>query len=107
MYELLLEYSAHVRVIPARGPGNPYMEALFQHEIPELQEYAPYVRLAAPRVQEYVPYVRLTPRACWNTAPMYDPPPARAGIRGRCAARLPQVGEYCPYVRPAAPRVQE
>ncbi len=43
MYDPLLEYPAHVRVIPARESGNPYMEALFQHEIFELQEYGPNV----------------------------------------------------------------
>ena len=58
MYDLLLEYPTHVRVIPAWGLGNSYIGALFQHEIPELQEYGPYVRPYAPRVQEYGPDVR-------------------------------------------------
>ncbi len=38
MYDPLLEYPAHVRVIPTWGPENSHIEALFQHEIPELQE---------------------------------------------------------------------
>ena len=115
MYDPLLEYSAHVRVIPAKGPVNSYIGALFQREILEMQEYGPYVRIrtlcmqeyapyarpGTPRVQEYCPDVRAAVRTCKNNAPMYDsaasarwdtgsmygPASASGGILLQCATR--------------------
>ena len=52
MYEALLEYPAHVRVIPAERPENPYIGALFQHEIPEMLEKHLYVRFSTLRTLE-------------------------------------------------------
>ena len=89
------------------------MEALFQHEILELQEYRLHVRIGGLRVLEYGADVRPRrgrrrnnalmydsgPFTCWNNASMYDCRAADAGISPRCTGQRSSHAEKCPDVR--------